>query len=83
MNQLRHHRQRRYVGSSFATSLDFSPNGRSQILNNQNQQNNNASANMMNYDSRKSGDKLSNIMRLGIQTGSGSTSLVNPPPSVP
>jgi len=37
----------------------------------------------MNYDSRKSGDKLSNIMRLGIQTGSGSTSLVNPPPSVP
>ena len=37
----------------------------------------------MYYDSRKSGDKLSNIVRPGIQQHSGSTSLQNPNPSVP
>jgi len=42
-----------------------------------------ANSNHANYDSRKSGDKLSNIVRMGIQIGSGSTSMVNPIPSVP
>ena len=37
-----------------------------------------------NYESRKSGDKLSNIVRVGIQSNSKSTSMMmNPPPSVP
>ena len=76
MNQLRHHRQRNYAGSSFVTSIDFSPNtavppnNRSHL-----------------YESRhKSGDKLSNIVKLGVTSGSGSTSMMaasNPPPSVP
>ena len=35
------------------------------------------------YDSRKSGDNLSNILRTGILPNSGSTSMANPPPSVP
>ena len=70
MSQLRHHRQRNYAGSSFVTSLDLSPNR--------------PSAAALNYESRKSGDKLSNIVRVGLQSNSKSTSLMmNPPPSVP
>ena len=46
---------------------------------------------VLNYESRKSGDKLSNILRVGIQSGQKSTSManakdhsfLNPPPSVP
>ena len=37
-----------------------------------------------NYESRKSGDNLSNIVRVGLQSNSKSTSMMmNPPPSVP
>lgn len=64
MSQVRQHRNRKFTGLSFATSIDFSPNAKAA------------------YEQRKSGDKLSNIVRVGIESANANSQIV-PTPSVP
>ena len=73
MNQLRHHRQRNYAGSTFRTSIDMGTNNSNIMGVNTS---NNYGTNQAFDHNRKSGDVLSNIVKVGVEQKSGSTSLM-------